>query len=51
MMQNWFERLLLPAIIVMGAGLGGLMVFALSLAKGGGSCGRGRGFPFPNYQP
>ena len=29
---DWFERLLLPAAILMGLGAGGLFAFALSLA-------------------
>ena len=36
---RWFERLTLPAVIILGAALGGLMCFAMSLMHGGGTTG------------
>ena len=37
MENSWFERVMLPGIIVLGAALGGLMVFALSKMGQGGA--------------
>ena len=36
---RWLERLTMPAVIILGAALGGLMAFATSLlhATGGGT--------------
>ena len=37
MKTDWFERLLLPAVILMGLAAGGVLVFALSLAGKSGA--------------
>ena len=37
MKETWFERVLLPAVILAGLALGGLLTYALSLKSAHGS--------------